>query len=74
MKFLKPYKNCYLLILGSGRTISLEEQQLKAMSMAYDEIRFVKEGSRRSFSLNSEPMEKLLDGIKERRARRRDYD
>ena len=67
MKFLKPFKGGYILILGSGRVISFDENQMKVMSMAYDELRFVAEEHRKQFSLNNESMEKLLAGIRERR-------
>ncbi|MFA6364227.1 hypothetical protein [Methanoregula sp.] len=52
--------------------MQFDEAQLKVMSMAYDEIRFVREESRRSFSLTDESMEKLLAGIKERRMHKED--
>lgn len=68
MKFLKPWKGGYMLVQGSGRVISFTEEQMKTMSMAYDELKLVsEEKSRRSFSLNSEPIEKLLEGVKDRR-------
>jgi len=71
MKFLKPYHDGYILVLGNGRVITFDEQELKAMSMAYDELGLVPEGSRRMISMNSEPIEKLMDGIKERRKQSR---
>ena len=74
MKFIKPWKGGYIMVLGNGRTMHFTEDQLKTMSMAYDEVRLVSEQSRRSFSLNHESMEKLLAGIKERRKHREDYD
>jgi len=74
MKFIKPWKGGYMMVLGSGRVMQFSEEQLKIMSMAYDEIRFVSEKSRKSFSLNSEPMDKLMAGIKERRKNRGDYE
>jgi hypothetical protein len=67
MKYIKAWKDGYLMILGSGRVMQFSEEQLKIMSMAYDEVRFVNEEHRKMFSLNSEPIEKLLEGIKERR-------
>lgn len=51
MKFLKPYKGEYILVLGNGKNIYFDENMLKTMSMAYDERRFVSERSRRSFDL-----------------------
>ena len=60
------------MVMGSGRVMQFDEAQLKVMSMAYDEIRFVREESRRSFSLTDESMEKLLAGIKERRMHKED--
>ena len=51
MNGLKPYKNGYLLIIGNGRVQFWDEQMLKVMSMAYDEMRFVSEGSRKRFDL-----------------------
>lgn len=74
MKFLKPWKGGYMMVLGSGKVMHFTEDQLKTMSMAYDELRFVNEKSRRCFSLNSESMEKLLAGIKERRKYKEGWD
>jgi hypothetical protein len=51
MKAIKPYKNGYLLILGNGKVQFWDEQMLKVMSMAYDEMRFVAEGNRKRFDL-----------------------
>ncbi len=51
MKVIKPYKGGYLLILGNGKVQFWDEQMLKTMSMAYDELRFVAEESRREFAL-----------------------
>lgn len=73
MKFLKPFKGGYVLVLGNGRVLTFDENQLKVMSMAYDELRFVSEDSRRSFSMNNQIMEELLAGIKERRKTREDW-
>jgi len=70
MKFLKPYKGLYIAIQGNGRVITLTESDLKVMSMAYDELRFVKEESRRSFPFGDETMGELLSGIKERKLQR----
>jgi hypothetical protein len=70
MKFLKPYKGLYIAIQGNVRVITLTEDDLKVMSMAYDELRFVTEGSRRSFPFGDQTMDELLSGIKERKAQR----
>jgi len=67
MKFIKPHGDGYIVVQGNGRVISFTEDQLKVMSMAYDELRFVAKGHRRSFSLTDEPMDKLLKNISERR-------
>jgi hypothetical protein len=74
MKFIKPWKGGYMMVLGTGRVMQFDEDQLKTMSMAYDELRLVPEKSRRSFSLTHEPMKKLLEGIKNRRIHREDYE
>jgi len=29
MKFLKPFKNAYIIVLGNGRTMSFTEEELK---------------------------------------------
>ena len=73
MKFLKPYKEGYIIVLGNGRIMSFDEEELKVMSMAYDELRMVPSGSRRMFSFSSVPIEKVLKDIKERRANKDDY-
>jgi hypothetical protein len=76
MKFLKPHhEDGYLMVIGSGRTMVFTEDQLKAFSMAYDELRFVNPEHRRSFSLTEEPIDKLLSGISQRRKEARElYD
>lgn len=51
MKFLKPYKGSYILVYGNGKVMYLTEEDLKNFSMAYDEVRFVNEASRRRFDL-----------------------
>ena len=48
--------------------MTFTEEELKVMSMAYDEMRTVAPQSRRMFSFTQEPIEKVLAGIKERRA------
>lgn len=53
MKELKPYKNGYLLILGSGKVMYFGELDLKVFSMAYDEMLYVKEKSRRKFNFKT---------------------
>lgn len=67
MRFLKPFGDGYIIVLGNGRTMSFTEEELKVMSMAYDEMRTVAPQSRRMFSFTPEPIEKVLAGIKERR-------
>ena len=49
MKMIKPYFGGYLLILGNGKVQFWNKEMLKIMSMAYDELQFVSEGSRRRF-------------------------
>ena len=49
--FLKPYKGEYLLVMGNGKVMLFDEQMLKKMSMAYDEMRFVNEDHRKRFDL-----------------------
>lgn len=63
-----------MLVLGSGKVLHFTEEQLKVMSMAYDEVRFVQEKHRRAFSLTPDPIEKLMETIKNRRVRRGDYE
>lgn len=73
-QFIKPYKGGYLHVMGSGRVRFWTVEELKVMSMAYDELRMVNEGSQRSFSLNQEPMDKVLAAMKRRRKCKDDND
>lgn len=73
MKFLKPWKGGYIIVGGNGKVTLFNEEELKIMSMAYDELRLVEEKSRRTFSFNSQSIEKLMEGIKDRRAHREDW-
>lgn len=59
MKSIKPYKGEYLLILGSGKVQFWDEQMLKIMSMAYDELRLVDEEHRKEFKF-SDDIERLF--------------
>ena len=72
--FIKPYKGGYLHVMGNGQVRFWSEEELKILSMAYDEIRFIKEDARRSFSLDGRPIETVMEAMKARRKYMEDYE
>lgn len=73
-QFIKPYKSGYLHVMGNGKVRFWTTEELKIMSMAYDEMLWVAEQSRRSFSLDGKPIDEVFGCMKQRRKMKEDFE
>lgn len=73
-QFIKPYKGGYLHIMGNGKVRFWTIEELKIMSMAYEETLLVAEQSRRSFSLDGKPIREVLEAMNQRRKIAEDFE